>query len=285
MTESTNNTGIARSDATLYVCATPIGHLGDVTHRLLETLTHVAVVAAEDTRVAQKLLQRFGLSKRLLSIRQHNERAGAQSVLGYLAEGQAVAYVSDAGTPGVCDPGQYLVTAVRRAGYAVVPIPGPSAVATFLSVSGLAADQWVFGGFFPRKASEADGLIASARRLQIPIVFFDSPKRIHESMAYLVATYPVVRAAFARELTKQFETVWEGPSEDVLGVLSQYPQKGEWLFGITLLPEASHFQLNEVVQQLQQSGLDKRQIVEVAKRCFGFSRNEVYRLLETKSVN
>lgn len=264
----------------LYICATPIGNLSDVTHRLLETLEHVDVVAAEDTRVTQKLLHRFGLSKRLVSVRQHNEKEGAVTLCRYLSEGLSVAYVSDAGTPALCDPGQNLVTLVRAAGYPVIPIPGASALATFLSVAGLSADQWIFGGFFPRKLSEAQALFQSAQHLQVPLVFFESPMRIHATLSAIVTAWPVQTVAFGKELTKQFEAVWSGDAQQALTVLSTYPQKGEWVFAVLPLPNEARPDLQNVVKKLHAAGLSKKQILEVGKSCFDFARNDIYQLIK-----
>jgi 16S rRNA (cytidine1402-2'-O)-methyltransferase len=265
---------------TLYVCATPIGNLSDVTHRLLDTLRLVDVVAAEDTRVTQKLLQRFGMSKRMVSVRQHNEKSGAATICGYLASGLSVAYVSDAGTPALCDPGQDLVGLVRDAGYAVVPIPGPSAVSTFLSVAGMPVDKWIFGGFFPRRVADAQPFFHAAQTLQLPVVFFESPMRIHESMSAILPVFPAYKVAFGRELTKCFETIWSGSPNDVLAKLGEYPKKGEWVFAVMPLPNETRPDLQSVVKKLHAAGLDKKQMLEVGKTCFGFSRNDLYQLIK-----
>ena len=264
----------------LYVCATPIGNLSDVTHRLLETLERVDVVAAEDTRVTQKLLQRFGLSKRLVSVRQHNEKSGAHTLCGYLAEGLSVAYVSDAGTPSLCDPGKSLVEIVREAGYPVIPIPGPSALATFLSVAGLSVDQWIFGGFFPKKLSEAQALFQAAQQLQIPLVFFESPMRIHATLATLITAWPLQTVAFGKELTKQFEAIWSGEARLAIAALAAYPQKGEWVFAVLPLPNEVRPDLQNVVKKLQAAGLSKKQILDVGKNCFDFARNDLYHVIK-----
>ncbi len=264
----------------LYVCATPIGNLSDVTHRLLETLERVDVVAAEDTRVTQKLLQRFGITKRLISVRQHNEKSGAHTLCGYLADGLSVAYVSDAGTPSLCDPGQNLVEIVREAGYPVIPIPGPSALATFLSVAGLSGDQWIFGGFFPRKLSEAQALFHAAQQLHVPLVFFESPMRIHATLARLITAWPLKTVAFGKELTKQFESIWSGEARLAIAALAVYPQKGEWIFAVLPLPNEVRPELQNVVKKLQAAGLSKKQILEVGKNCFDFARNDLYHVIK-----
>ncbi len=265
---------------TLYICATPIGNLSDVTHRLLETLERVDIVAAEDTRVTQKLLQRFGLSKRLVSVRQHNEKEGAGTLCRYLSEGISVAYVSDAGTPSLCDPGQNLVAIVREAGYPVVPIPGASALATFLSVAGLSVDQWIFGGFFPRKISEAQGLFQAAQQLHVPLVFFESPMRIHATLANIMAAWPLQTVAFGKELTKQFEAIWSGDASLAIAALAAYPQKGEWVFALLPLQNEVRPELQDVVKKLHAAGLSKKQILDVGKSCFGFARNDLYQLIK-----
>jgi 16S rRNA (cytidine1402-2'-O)-methyltransferase len=193
---------------TLYVVATPIGNLGDITFRAVETLRAVALVAAEDTRVTARLLGHLGLAKSMLSVREHNERAGAQKIVEALARGESVALVTDAGTPAVSDPGAHVVAAVREAGFAVVPIPGPSALVAALSASGLAAPHFLYYGFLPAKAGERRSALAGLKELPYTLVFYESPHRIGETLADLAATLGAERrVVIARELTKLFEQI------------------------------------------------------------------------------
>jgi 16S rRNA (cytidine1402-2'-O)-methyltransferase len=190
------------------VVATPIGNLGDITLRALDTLKSVDRVAAEDTRVSGQLLAHFSISKPLVSIREHNERAAADKVIAWIVDGEAVAYVSDAGTPAVSDPGARLVVAVRAAGLAVVPIPGASAVTAALSAAGIESGQWLFHGFLPPKSGARRAQLQTLAALPVALVFYEAPHRIEETLADMAAVLDTSRpVTLARELTKRFESI------------------------------------------------------------------------------
>lgn len=192
----------------LYLVATPIGNLADITLRALEVLKACAIVACEDTRVSTVLLAHYGISKPLLSVREHNEARAAQRVVAAVADGAAVAYVSDAGTPAISDPGARLAAALRAAGLAVIPVPGPSALAAALSASGQALDHWLFYGFLPARASERRQTLHGLRALPYALVFYESPHRIVDAVADLADILDQGRTlTVARELTKRFEAV------------------------------------------------------------------------------
>ena len=194
--------------AGLYLVATPIGNLSDITLRAIEVLKACAMVACEDTRVSAVLLAHYGISKPLLSVREHNEARAAQRIVAAVAEGAAVAYVSDAGTPAISDPGARLTAAVRAAGLAVIPVPGPSAVAAALSASGQALDHWLFYGFLPARAGERRQALQNLRALPYALVFYESPHRIVEAVDDLADILDQDRMlTVARELTKRFEAV------------------------------------------------------------------------------
>lgn len=195
--------------ASLYVVATPIGNLADLTLRAVRVLGFVDAVACEDTRLSGALLARLGLHKPLIAVHEHNERAAAEAVLQRLARGERVAYVSDAGTPAVSDPGAALVASATAAGYRCIPIPGASSVVAALSVAGDAqAAGFVFGGFLPAKARERDAALAAiGAHGDASIVLFEAPHRIVALAEALAAVMPQRRVTLARELTKQFETV------------------------------------------------------------------------------
>ena len=205
MTAGERNSAIGPA---LYVVATPLGNLRDVTLRALDVLGSVDVVAAEDTRVTAKLLARHGIAARLLSVHEHNERRRAAEVLALLAAGKSVALVSDAGTPAVSDPGAALVRAVADAGYAVVPVPGPSAVVAALSSAGIAAAQWLFCGFLPAAAPARRAALERLRDVPAALVFYEAPHRIAAAIGALAeALDPQREIVIARELTKRFETI------------------------------------------------------------------------------
>ena len=192
----------------LYVVATPLGNLRDITLRALDILASVDVIAAEDTRVTSKLLARHRIATRMLSLHAHNEHRRAAEIVSLLGSGKSVALVSDAGTPAVSDPGAVLVRAVAQAGYVVVPVPGPSAVIAALSASGIAAPQWLFCGFLPAAATARRAALTRVSDYPGALVFYEAPHRIAATLDALVAVLGPERGlVVARELTKRFETI------------------------------------------------------------------------------
>ena len=193
---------------TLYVVATPIGNLRDITVRALDVLGQADIIAAEDTRTTSTLASHYGIAARLVSLHEHNERQRADEVTAWLGAGKRVALVSDAGTPAISDPGAVLVRAVMDAGFAVVPIPGASAVIAALSASGLAAPQWMFCGFLPAAAGARAKEIERLRGFDCALVFYEAPHRISATIDALAAALGAKRAlVIARELTKKFEAI------------------------------------------------------------------------------
>ena len=221
-----------RLPAALYVVATPIGNLGDITLRALETLAEVDRVAAEDTRVSGQLLAHFNIKKPLVSIREHNELAAAQKVIDQLAAGEAVAYVSDAGTPAISDPGARLVAAVRAAGLLVVPIPGASAVTTALSAAGLRQGAWLFHGFLPPKSGARKQTLQNLSGVSAGLVFYEAPHRVAETIDDMIVVLDPVRGlTIARELTKRFESIVTLPLSEAPAWLATDPNhlRGEFV--------------------------------------------------------
>ncbi len=200
--------GFRASAGTLYVVATPLGNLRDVTLRALDILGTVDVVAAEDTRVTARLLARYGIAAKVVSLHAHNEASRSADVVARLSRGESVALVSDAGTPAISDPGARLVLAVRSAGQAVVPIPGPSAVTAAISAAGLRADAFVFAGFLPAQGRERRARLAALAPLPAALVFYEAPHRVRATVGDLVhALGAARRLVVARELTKAFESI------------------------------------------------------------------------------
>ncbi|MDO9009599.1 MAG: 16S rRNA (cytidine(1402)-2'-O)-methyltransferase [Thiobacillus sp.] len=221
-----------RLPAALYVVATPIGNLGDITLRALDTLKSVDRVAAEDTRVSGQLLAHFNISKPMVSIREHNEREAAEKVITWITAGEAVAYVSDAGTPAVSDPGARLVAVVRAAGLSVVPIPGVSAVVTAMSAAGIESGQWLFHGFLPPKSGARKTEIQMLAALPAALVFYEAPHRIVETVVDLAAVLDSTRLlTLARELTKKFEAIVTLPLAEAATWLAADPNnvRGEFV--------------------------------------------------------
>ncbi|MEW5875594.1 MAG: 16S rRNA (cytidine(1402)-2'-O)-methyltransferase [Candidatus Zixiibacteriota bacterium] len=207
-----------RESGVLYVVATPIGHLGDVSERALETLRTVDLICCEDTRQTRKLLTRFGIERPLLSFHDHNERERVPGLLQRLESGESLALVSDAGTPTVSDPGYRLINAAVDAGITIVPIPGPSAVTALLSVSGLPTDRFVFEGFLPVKSGRRKSRLGELASEPRTIVLFESPHRIARTLAECREAWGERRACLGRELTKKFEEIKRGS----LGELSDW---------------------------------------------------------------
>jgi 16S rRNA (cytidine1402-2'-O)-methyltransferase len=265
--------------------ATPLGHLGDLTTRAAEVLRAVDVVAAEDTRRSRTLLQHIGASPRMLSVHSHTEAAQSAPVLDLLAAGRSVALVTDAGTPGVSDPGARLVAAVRAAGYPVVPIPGASAVTTALSASGLPADRYLFLGFPARKGRERRDELARAAVEPWTVVFYEAPLRLVALLRDLEAACGTERRAIvARELTKVHEELRGGTLAELARWYDDNPPKGE----ITLLLEGAPARAAAAVDTdairaeaaaLLAGGLSRKDVVRRLADAGGLGRNEVYRLV------
>jgi 16S rRNA (cytidine1402-2'-O)-methyltransferase len=218
--------------ATLYIVATPIGNVTDISLRALHILGLADAVACEDTRNTGNLLTRFGLSRPMIAAHQHNEREVADKIISRLLAGERIALVSDAGTPGVSDPGARIVDAVRAAGLRVVPVPGASAAVTALSASGLVNDQFYFIGFLPAKAKQRETALLQLLTVSATMVFYEAPHRILDCVEALVAVFqPQRQVVFARELTKMFEEIHRCPLAEALAWVKAdaHREKGEYV--------------------------------------------------------
>ena len=264
----------------LAVCATPIGNLDDVTLRVLEELRAADVVLCEDTRRTRVLLGRHGVEARLSSYHRHNEAARTVQVLARLEAGERVALVSDAGLPGVNDPGARLIAAAVAAGVEVSVLPGASAVETALVVSGLGADRYQFLGYLPRRAQELRELVGELRVWPGTVVAFESPRRLPASLRALADQLPDRRAAVCRELTKRFEEVVRGSLQELAARFTE-PPRGE----VTVVIGPGDAGVEPVdlvgargdVALLVEAGASRRTAVEVVSRLTGAPRNELYR--------
>jgi len=265
----------------LAVCATPIGNLDDVTLRVLHELREADVVLCEDTRHSRILLDRHGINARLLSYHRHNEAARAEEVLGRLGRGERVALVSDAGLPGVNDPGSRLIRAVAAAGLEVTVLPGASSVETALVVSGLAGARYQFVGYLPRRAGELRELVQRLAKWPDAVVAFESPRRLPASLAVLAEVMPERQAAVCRELTKRFEEVARGTLRE-LGARFPQPPKGEItiVLGATAGCAPTEERVDEglaAVAELVAAGVPRRKAADVVARLTGASKNALYR--------
>ncbi|ESJ22407.1 16S rRNA methyltransferase [Cupriavidus sp. HPC(L)] len=232
-------TGQSYPTGTLYVVATPIGNLADLTLRALHVLGLADAIACEDTRNTGQLLSRLGLQRPLLAVHEHNEREAGARVAERLAAGERIAYVSDAGTPGISDPGARLVEAVRAAGHRVVPLPGPSAAVTALSVAGdmldTGAGRFTFAGFLPSKAKARTEAIAALATLEHAWVIYEAPHRIADTLAALAQQLPPTRRLLmGRELTKLFEQAETMTVADAPAWLAADPGRGKGEFVLVI---------------------------------------------------
>jgi 16S rRNA (cytidine1402-2'-O)-methyltransferase len=265
---------------TLYVVATPIGNLNDMTSRAREVLAAVALIAAEDTRHTRQLLAHFGIHTRLVSLHEHNETGVAAKLLAVLAAGQSVALVSDAGTPCISDPGAHLVGAALAAGYRVIPLPGANAAVTALSASGFEG-PFLFYGFLPANAGERRQIIASLARLPFTLLFYEAPHRVQDAVADLAAELGSARRlVIARELTKKFETVHTCDLGSAAGWLAQNAdrRRGEFVLAVEGAAETreSVFTDAEPILMLLLEELPLKQAVKLAAAITSAPRNSLY---------
>ena len=289
--QGNNDTGDSErglnGSGTLFLVGTPIGNLEDITLRALRTLKEVDLIACEDTRQTQKLLNHYAIEKRTISYHEHNELERAPELIVHLEKGENVAVVSDAGMPGVSDPGYRLVALAVRHHIRVVPIPGASAFLSALVASGLPTDSFRFGGFLPAKAGARRTMLESSRSSPRTQIFYEAPHRLRETMQDVVDVLgPDRHVVVAREVTKLHEEFIRGRAAEVLAELDRREEvKGE----ITLLiakedestaPRAQNAKLSvtQRIRELMQSGqLEEKAALKQAAREFGLSRSEAYR--------
>ncbi|RJG03055.1 16S rRNA (cytidine(1402)-2'-O)-methyltransferase [Noviherbaspirillum sedimenti] len=269
--------------ATLYVVATPIGNVGDISLRALNVLAIADAVACEDTRNTAQLLARYGMSKPLLAAHEHNEREVAEKLIARLQAGQRIALVSDAGTPAVSDPGARIVDAVRAAGLRVVPLPGASAVLAALAASGLVNDRFHFIGFLPAKARQRDTVLESLRQQSATLVLYEAPHRIVDTVTALATIFgPTRQIVLARELTKLFEEIHRCPLGEALAWLNgdSHRQKGEFV----LLLEGAPVALEEGAAEAERilkillAECPVKQAAALAAQITGQKKNALYEL-------
>jgi 16S rRNA (cytidine1402-2'-O)-methyltransferase len=269
----------------VYVVATPIGNLEDLSYRAARILGEVSAIAAEDTRQTSKLLNHFRISTRLISCHEHNEQARTGELLDLVRAGSSIAIVTDAGTPLISDPGYRLVRSAIEAGIAVVPIPGPSAGIAALSASGLPADQFWFAGFVLPKSSQRRRMFEELRERRITTIFHEAPHRIVETLADAEAVLgPDRPIVVARELTKIHEEFLRGPLTQVRRLLAERPSvKGEITLLIGPAPDRAPAEvepstLRAEIDSLVAAGMPKMEAVKEIARKYGLPKREVYRL-------
>lgn len=274
---------------TLYVVATPIGNLADITQRALQILKDVELIACEDTRHTRKLLQHFGINTKTTSYHEHNENQRGDELLDLLKQGSDIAVVSDAGTPAISDPGFRLVRSAIENEITVVPVPGPSALITALVAAGLPTDEFFFAGFLPARASARQTRLRELASVPGTLIFYEAPHRLAATLKDAYETLGEREAVVARELTKLHEEVRRGRLSDLVEHYSQVEPRGE----IVLLIDRNSIEtgeaesnsersVGELVAQFEAEGIDHRAALKKAARELKLSRAEAYRKLQTE---
>jgi 16S rRNA (cytidine1402-2'-O)-methyltransferase len=266
------------AQSALYMAATPIGNLADITLRALHVLSLVDAIACEDTRHSSALLRSYGIDKPLLALHEHNEAQAAQSVVARLLRGERVAYISDAGTPALSDPGARLAAAVRAAGLRVVPLPGASSITTLLSAAGLVGDGgFVFAGFLPSKAKEREAFVSTLAGEHRAVLLLEAPHRI-EAAAKALGALGMRAVTVGRELTKQFEDIATVPAQDFSTWLAQDTNRtrGEFVLAIHAAPQAASKDTHDKLLQRLLQELPLKTAVQVAADVSGQPRNALY---------
>jgi 16S rRNA (cytidine1402-2'-O)-methyltransferase len=269
-------------EGTLYVVATPIGNLGDITLRAIETLKSVDVIAAEDTRHTSGLLSHFGINKKLIAVHEHNEQQSAEKLLLQLKNGDNIALVTDAGTPAVSDPGAIVVKIVREAGVKVVPIPGVSAVIAALSASGITQNGFYFHGFLPASGAARRKQLEILKAQTVTLVFYEAPHRIIESLEDMAKVLGENRQiTFCRELTKTFETIYTCAASRASAWLQAdaNQQRGEFVLLIEAAPVVEAQEISDEAQRVLKcllAELPLKQAVALATEITQLKKNDLY---------
>ncbi len=271
---------------TLYLIATPIGNLEDITHRAVRLLGQVDLIACEDTRHTRKLLNHFGLNTRTISYHEHNERERATQLLQLIESGSDVAIVSDAGTPGISDPGFRLTQLAIQGGAQVVPIPGPSALITGLVASGLPTDEFFFGGFLPARSGARRTRLKQLVDMRATLIFYEAPHRIAGALRDAYEVLGERSAVVARELTKLHEEIARGRLSELAKRFAAENARGEMVLIIDrdvihgeTQEEAKSANISNLVDEFESEGMDHRAALKKAARELGLSRDEAYRRL------
>lgn len=262
----------------LYIVSTPIGNLEDITLRALRVLKEVDVIAAEDTRHSSKLLNHYGISKPLMSYWGEKEKVKSEEVLARLRDGQSVALISDAGTPGISDPGSVLIGRAVQEGMSVVSVPGPSALIAAISLSGLPIKEFTFVGFLPPKKSQRRKMLDELSLEKRTLVFYEAPHRILETLEDMSEIFGERNAALVRELTKIHEEALRGSLADILRMLDNKTIAGEYvIIAAGKRKEEVSFEdaLNEV-RALMKKGKGRKETVKMVAEQYGLSKNELY---------
>ena len=272
---------------TLYLVATPIGNLADITHRAIDVLKNVALIACEDTRHTRKLLQHYGIATKTVSYHEYNEQQRATELIEILKRSDDVAVVADAGTPAISDPGFRLVRAAIENDINVVPVPGPSALISALTAAGLPTDEFFFGGFLPARANARRARLTELRGVPGTLVFYEAPHRLSETLKDAYETLGEREAVVARELTKLHEEIRRGRLSELAEHYTTEEPRGEIVLLIdrNVIETAANIDIQSVaslVDQFERDGLDHRAALKKAARELRLSRAEAYRRLQAE---
>ncbi|MGI6711304.1 MAG: 16S rRNA (cytidine(1402)-2'-O)-methyltransferase [Bacillota bacterium] len=270
-------------DASLYLVATPIGNLDDISIRALRVLKEVDLIAAEDTRHTRKLLSHYNIHTPLTSYFEHNKRVKGEYIVSQLKQGKSVALVSDAGMPGISDPGEDLVREVIAQGLKVCPIPGPSASIAALVVSGLPTDRFIFEGFLPREKKDKRQRMNCLKAEQRTIILYESPYRLIDTLMEFLQVLGDRKAAVSREITKKYEETIRGTLSEMISYFQDNPPKGEITLVIAGREEQKEVlidtvQLKGEIKKLVNTGMAKKDAVKEIAMRYGLPKNQVYRL-------
>lgn len=268
---------------TLYIVGTPIGNLEDITYRAVRILQSVDLIAAEDTRHTGRLLQHFHICAPQISYHDHNRTSRTPEILEHLASNKAIALVTDAGIPGISDPGYELVKACIDAGISVVPIPGVSAVTTAISAAGLPSERFIFEGFLPAKGQERKNRIESLQTEVRTIILYESPHRLQQTLKDLAAALGIERQiVLARELTKLHEEFWRGTLQEAIARCKNREPQGEYTLVVAgtppTLPYLSQAEINAELLKIMQQGVSRSQASKQLAKVTAHARSELYKL-------
>lgn len=263
---------------TLYIVSTPIGNLEDITLRALRVLKEVDVIAAEDTRHSLKLLNHYGISKPLISYWGEKEKAKAEETIRRLNSGQSVALISDAGTPGISDPGTVLIKRAIEEGVEIVPLPGPTAMIAALAVSGLPTEEFIFAGFLPSKRARRRKALSELRLEKRTLIFYEAPHRILDCLSDMAELFGARRAAVVKEITKMHEEIMRGDLGEILENLERSTIAGEYVIVVEGQEEKSGNAQDAVreVRELMKKGLGRKEAVSRIAEDHGISKKELY---------
>ena len=273
---------------TLYLCATPIGNLGDMTPRCIETLSMVDLIAAEDTRQTVKLLNHFGIDTKMTSYYEHNKYEKGGYLISLLKEGKNIAVVSDAGTPGISDPGEELVEECIKNDITVVSIPGPAALISAVITSGLCTGRFCFEGFLSMNRRQRKIHLEEIKNEKRTMIFYEAPHKLRRTLDDLYEVLGDRRIALARELTKKFEQIIRTTIKEAIAMYEEVPPKGEYVLVIEGTVEEqetidySDLSIEEHVKSFQDEGMSEMDAIKAVAKQRGLRKNEVYAAVKKK---